>query len=51
MEMQTILDGALHQLHQAELIKIDWNIFTEDFNTTLSKLGGMETDILKKREV
>ena len=49
--MRTILDGALHHLYQAELTKIDWNIFMEDYNTTLSKLEGMEVDILEKREV
>ena len=51
MEMRTILDGALHHLYQAELVKIDWNIFLEAYETTLSKLEGMEVDILQKFSV
>ena len=45
------MDGIIYQQHQAELIKIDWNIFMEDYKTTLTKLERREADILEKWEV
>ena len=50
MEAQVILDGALHNQYHQELVKLDWNIFTQPLEETISKLESAEPDILMRKK-
>ena len=51
MEAQVILDGALHHQYHQELVKLDWNIFAQLLQETISKLESAEPDILLRKEL
>ena len=51
MEAQVILDGALHPQYHQELVKLDWNIFAQPLEETISKLESAEPDILLRKEL
>ena len=51
MEARVILDGALHHLYHQELVKLDWNLFAQPLEETISKLESAEPDILLRKEL
>ena len=51
IEAQVILDGALHHQYHQEVVKLDWNIFAQPLEETISKLESAEPDILLRKQL
>ena len=52
MKAQLVMDGALHHQYHQELVKLDWNIFTQHLEETIPKLESAKpADILLQKEL